>query len=151
MKRSEKSIIDRFDEAMRQLARGFHASDAGCLDGFDLTIQQFVVLQIVNHCCAPKMTDLAAELHVTLGNVTALVDRLIKLKYLRRQADSVDRRIVRVAFTAQGRALVKRAAAKKRKALDLILGHLSAADKKRLLLIMEKLAAAINQKGEVGK
>ncbi len=151
MERGEKSIIGRFAEAMRQLARGLHASDAGCLAGFDLTIQQFVVLQVVNHYSAPKMTDLAAELNVTLGNVTSLVDRLIKLRYLKRQTDPADRRVVRVSFTAQGRALVKRAEEKRKSALELMLGHLSGSDRRQLLRITEKLAAAINQERDVAK
>ncbi len=145
----ERGIIGRFDEVMRLLVKTFHASRSCCLSGFDLTIQQFTVLNLIHHLDDPRMTDLAARLNVTLGNVTALVDRLIKLKYLKRQADAADRRIVRVGLTGRGRDLVKRAEEKRRKAMELMLGHLSGADRRQLLQIMEKLAAAINQEREV--
>ena len=151
MDRQGQGIIGRFDEVVRLLVKTFHASRACCLSGFDLTIQQFTVLNIVHHLDGPKMTDLAARLNVTLGNVTALVDRLIKMNYLKRQADAADRRIVRVALTAQGRELVKRAEEKRRKAMELLLGHLSGTDKRQLLRIMEKLAAAIKQEGATVK
>ena len=146
---AEKSIIGKFDEAMHRLMRGFHASGASCLSGLDLTIQQFAVLNIIHHLDCPKMTDLAAELNVTMGNVTALIDRLIKLKYIKRQADETDRRIVRVGLTAQGKELMKKAGERKRKALELMLDKMPQADQRRMLRIMEKLVLTINQEGEI--
>jgi MarR family transcriptional regulator, organic hydroperoxide resistance regulator len=145
----EKGIIVRFDEVMHQLMRAFHASGTSCLCGLDLTIQQFAVLNIVHHQTCPKMTDLAAELNVTMGNVTALVDRLIKLKYIKRQADESDRRIVRVGLTAQGKELMKKAEEKKGKAMELMLSKIPQADKRQLLRIMGNLVSSINKEGEI--
>jgi DNA-binding MarR family transcriptional regulator len=142
---SEKGIIGRFDQVMHLLMKAFHASGASCLSGLDLTLQQFVVLNIIYHLECPKMTDLAAELNVTMGNVTALVDRLIKLKYIKRQADEADRRIVRVGLTAPGKELMKKAGERKRKAMELMLSKMSQADKHQMLRIMENLVSAINR------
>jgi DNA-binding MarR family transcriptional regulator len=144
---AEQGIIGRFAEVMRLLMKAFHASGSSSLSGLDLTIQQFAVLNIVHQLGRPKMTDLAAELNVTMGNVTALVDRLIKLKYIKRQADQADRRIVRVGLTVPGKELIKKAGERKRKALRLMLGKMPQADKRQMLRIMEKLALAINQEG----
>ena len=144
----EQGIIERFDEVMSQLMRAFHASGASCLCGLDLTIQQFALLNVIHRLACPKMTDLAAELNVTMGNVTALVDRLIKLKYIRRQADEADRRIVRVGLTVQGKELMKKAGERKRKAMELMLGKMPQADKRQMLRIMENLVSAINKEGE---
>jgi DNA-binding MarR family transcriptional regulator len=149
MNKSEQGIIGKFDDIMHLLMKTFHASEASYLSGLDLTIQQFMVLNIVHRLDHPKMTDLAAELNVTLGNVTSLADRLIKLKYIKRQADAADRRIVRVGLTALGKDLVKKAAEKKRRAMALILNKMSPDDRHQMLKIMEKLARAINQKGEI--
>jgi DNA-binding MarR family transcriptional regulator len=144
---SEKSITGRFDEVMRRLMRAFHASESSYLSGLDLTIQQFVVLNIIHHLGHPRMTVLAAELNVTMGNVTALVDRLIRLKYIKRQADTADRRIVRVGLTTQGKELMKKTGERKRKALELMLGKMSRTDKCQMLRIMEKLVLTIDQEG----
>ena len=145
---AEQSIIGRFDEVMHRLMRAFHASEPSYLSGLDLTIQQFAVLNIIHHLAGPKMTDLAAELNVTMGNVTALADRLIKLKYIKRQADRSDRRIVRVGLTGQGKELMKKAGERKRKVMRLMLGKMPQADQRRMLRIMEKLVLTINQEGE---
>ena len=145
----EKSIIGRFDEVMHQLMKAFHASGASCLSGLELTIQQFAVLNIIHHLERPKMTDLAAELNVTMGNVTALVDRLFKLEYIRRRPDRTDRRIVRVGLTAQGKELMKKAGERKRKAMELMLGKMPPADKLEMLRIMESLVSAINKEGAI--
>ena len=144
---SEKSVIGRFDEVMHRLMRAFHVSESSYLSGLDLTIQQFVVLNIIHHLGHPKMTALSDELNVTMGNVTALVDRLSRLKYIRRQADKADHRIVRVGLTTQGKELMRKTGERKRKALELMLGKMSQADKLRMLRIMEKLVLTINQEG----
>jgi len=151
VKHREQGIIDKFDELTRLVARTFHASGACCLIGFDLTIQQFMVLNIVHRLSDPKMTDLSDELNVTLGNVTALVNRLIRLKYLKRLPDATDRRIVRVCLTVQGRELVKRAEDKRHEGMELMLRNLSGKEKRQLLQIMEKLAAALKKEGEINQ
>lgn len=146
---SERGIIKKFDEITRLLMKTFHASGAAYLSGLDLTIQQFAVLNIIHHLDCPKMTELAAELNVTMGNVTALADRLIKQKYINRQADASDRRVVRVGLTARGKDLIQRAEERKRKTMELMLNKLAPADRHQLLKIMEKLVSAINK--EKGK
>jgi DNA-binding MarR family transcriptional regulator len=144
----EQGIIKKFDEVMRLLVRAFHASGASYLTGLDLTLQQFAVLNIVHHLARPKMTDLAAELNVTLGNVTSLVDRLIRLKYIRRQADKADRRIVRVGLTVQGKELFAKIEERKRRTMGLLLSKMPPADRRQMLRIMEKLVSAINKEGK---
>lgn len=56
------------------------------------------------------MGALTANLLVTGGNVTGVVDRLEREGLVTREVDAADRRVYRVALTASGRALFKQMA-----------------------------------------
>lgn len=51
----------------------------------------------------PSMKYIADELGISSPAVTAIVDRLVENGYLAREEDKNDRRIIRIALTAQGR------------------------------------------------
>ncbi|MDD5593489.1 MAG: MarR family transcriptional regulator [Candidatus Margulisbacteria bacterium] len=147
MNKNERAEVGRFDDVMQVLTKTFHS---GCsyLAGLDITIQQFIVMNLIERRAEPKMTDLADELKVTLGNMTAMADRLIKLKYIIRKADAADRRVVRVQLTHKGGELIKKAKERKRKDLELILAKISHEDRDHLFKIMEKLVVAIKKDEE---
>lgn len=152
MEETEKTIINKFDEVMQVLMKAFHASDSSSLSGLEVTIQQFIVLHLIDRKECPKMTDLAEELGVTMGNMTAMADRLIKADYIVRKDDPDDRRVVRVCLTQQGRELIKKAVDRKRKGQEMILNKLSATDRDDLFRIINKLIAAIKrEEGEKRK
>ncbi|TGE38770.1 MarR family transcriptional regulator [Desulfosporosinus fructosivorans] len=50
-----------------------------------------------------SMSDLGRLLSVSKPNVTTLVDKLVELNIVRRKFDDVDRRIVNIELTEQGR------------------------------------------------
>ena len=84
--RASQNRTDRFDSAVCDLL-GINRSDNTALDLIDR---------------AGRLTagELARELGLTTGAVTALIDRLEKLGYLRRVADPGDRRRVLLELTA---------------------------------------------------
>lgn len=83
--RASQNRTDRFDGAVCELL-GINRSDNTALDVLER---------------AGRMTagELARELGLTTGAVTALIDRLEKAGYLRRVADPTDRRRVLVELT----------------------------------------------------
>jgi len=142
-------MVDELDHLMQLIAKTSHSSGASYLSGMDITMQQFIVLKLIVEKEHPRMTDLADELGVTMGNMTTMAERLIKHGYVIRKDDPDDRRIVRVCLTATGKDLMAKASEKKRKAMEMIIGKISQEDRTALLKIMEKLALAMGQeKGE---
>lgn len=54
------------------------------------------------------MSEISREIHVINSNLTPLVDRLIKLGYLKRQPSKKDRRVVHISLTANGKKQVEK-------------------------------------------
>jgi len=74
-----------------------------------MTLPRFDVLAALH--AAPeglKMTDLSQQLMVSNGNVTGIVDRLVKDGLAERQVSETDRRAFLVQITPQGRQLMDR-------------------------------------------
>lgn len=54
------------------------------------------------------MSEISREIHVINSNLTPLVDKLIKLGYLKRQPSKKDRRVVHISLTAGGKKQVEK-------------------------------------------
>lgn len=143
--------IAEFENLLQLLAKSFHTSGPSHLGELDITFQQFMVMRFIYQKDCPKMTDLADDLKVTMGNVTTMIDRLIKQNYLIRKDDPEDRRIVRVCLTNKGKDLIKKAAEVRKKHMEIVLNKLSKEDRNSLFRIMEKLAQAIQKDREETK
>ncbi len=52
------------------------------------------------------MSEISKEIHVINSNLTPLVDKLIKLGYLKRTPSKKDRRVVHISLTASGKKQV---------------------------------------------
>jgi DNA-binding MarR family transcriptional regulator len=104
-----------------------------------VTPEQFGVLAHVLDRGSLTMSQLAAARHVALNTATSLVDRLVAAGLVERQGDPVDRRVVRVAVTGQGRTLVERLRTTRRAAMRRLLDGLGDDDVQRILAAMPAL------------
>lgn len=73
-----------------------------------LTTSQFGVLEAVWHLGPLTHGELGRKLLKSSGNVTVVIDNLSRRGLVERQRDEHDRRVSRVALTADGRALLER-------------------------------------------
>lgn len=80
------------------------------------------------------MRALAESLDVSQASATGIVDRMEQRGLVERQRGEADRRVIRVALTAQGRRLIAGMAAERRDHLARILDLLSDAELDGLLL-----------------
>ncbi len=103
----------------RSLAR--HAREAG------VSPVEFNALAFALERGGITPKDLAYELELTAGSVTALADRLEHVGYLVRERSAVDRRSVVLTCTETGVAAVMRASAGLRAAIGTVIGTLGAA------------------------
>ena len=145
-----EDFILEFEALLPQLNKFFHAGGLGDLADLDITLPQFIALNVVFHKKDPKMSDIAEFMNVTMGNVTSLMDRLIDQSYVERAHDTEDRRVVRVKLTSKGAGLMKKANDMKRKKFTMIFSNLSDSDRSDMLSMMKKLLLATNtgQEGE---
>jgi DNA-binding MarR family transcriptional regulator len=138
-------ILSEFEKLLHLAHRNLFSSGSVHLNNSDLTIQQFFTMASIYRKESPKMTDLAKELGVTMGNVTALVERLVKQGYLARSGDTEDRRVVRISLTPKGRKIVNKAKELRQKKMRYIVNKINAKDQKALARIITKLIGALQQ------
>lgn len=90
---------------------------------------------------AATMRELAARLQISGAAACSLADRLVAHGLTERRTDPADRRIVRLALTARGRALAQRHGARQRRAAAAWLSRLDDAQLATFLAALEILAA----------
>ena len=103
---AERSALD----AYIKLSRATAAVDARInrpLADADLTTSQFGVLEAVWHLGPLTHGAISRKLLKSSGNVTVVIDNLVRRGLVRRDRDETDRRISRVALTQAGRALLE--------------------------------------------
>lgn len=92
--REAQTAADLFDEACAQ-AMGINRTDARCMD-------------IIDRLGPLTPGRLAAESGLTTGAVTAVIDRLEALDYVRRSRDATDRRRIWIAITDEASLIGQR-------------------------------------------
>ena len=73
---------------------------------FYLSSPQIQLLESLNVEGPKKMSDLANELGITVGAMTALADRMHKAGIISRERSSSDRRVIHLVITEKGKELV---------------------------------------------
>lgn len=73
----------------------------------DLTIKEMHTLDAIGSIKDCKPTDVAKMLMVTLGTVTASLNRLESKGYIERQRSTKDRRVVHLYLTKKGRLVYR--------------------------------------------
>jgi len=72
-----------------------------------LTVSQFGVLEALHHLGVLNQSDLARKLLKSTGNLTTVVDNLVKQGLAERRRCTEDRRVVYIHLTGAGRSLVE--------------------------------------------
>jgi DNA-binding MarR family transcriptional regulator len=73
----------------------------------NLNMQQLNVLNIIGDTTQCTMGEIAAQSMMSLSSVTVIVDKLVKMKLVKRIRSLEDRRVVRGALTESGNKLYK--------------------------------------------
>jgi len=89
------------------------------------------------------MARARSRLLVTAGNVTGIVDRLVRLGLAERRPVPQDRRAVRVRLTARGRQIMRRIIPRHRRDVAVLLGRVPPEDLARLRDLLGNLARLI--------
>ncbi|MDF2542811.1 MAG: hypothetical protein K0S47_2529 [Herbinix sp.] len=69
----------------------------------DLSITEIHTIEAVGLYGSKTMSEVAAQLEITMGTLTTAIDKLIKKSYVERSRSNTDRRIVNVSLTKKGK------------------------------------------------
>ncbi|MFO0968181.1 MAG: MarR family transcriptional regulator [Gemmataceae bacterium] len=120
-------------------------------DRYGLTAQQYNVLRLLRAAHPAKLAtlDLGRRLISRAPDITRMIDRLEQLGLVCRERLADNRRVVHVGITSAGRTLVADMAQPLRACHRRQLGHLSAADLKRLGALLRRARAPHEEEGGV--
>jgi DNA-binding MarR family transcriptional regulator len=111
-----------------------------------LTIPQLVILEVLAERGSCKMSELAMTLDFTMSAVTALVDKMIALKLVRRERSSEDRRVVKVFLLNKGKDTVRRVSEERRDIANNLFAVLSNNERDEYLRMLRKVYGYLRQK-----
>ena len=79
----------------------------GHLQNYSLTISQFGVLEALYHLGSMQPSQLAQKVLKRSGNMTLVIDNLVKRGLVTRQRRPDDRRCIDISLTKEGEALIE--------------------------------------------
>jgi len=133
------------EKAMRLYARAVGILDTLRVQAWkqlDITVTQLRVLFILRDTAGAPAGFLAEHLRVTPPTVTGLVDRLVRMGFVRREEDPEDRRLVRNYLTERGLRVVGEVEREGRAFLSKVFDRLSPEQMNRLVASLEDLVTA---------
>lgn len=108
--KEEKVLYKKLEEAFNTVANMATVIEERTMDTKnipDLTIGELHVIETVNMYNNKPMTLIAKKMHVTVGSLTIGVNRLVQKGYLLRVRDEMDRRVILLSITQQGKKVLK--------------------------------------------
>lgn len=104
-----------------------------------LPLVQMQTMKFVQEHGQVTMKNVAEFLIITPPSATALVDNLVKLKYIHRFADKKDRRTIHLKLTATGLKILKKAVSEHSRRLQNILRKLNSREQKLFIKLLSKM------------
>ena len=139
-------VIETFEQVMLRLVWLEQKRWAQILVAHGLTVPQFLVLAAIwerqNGC---HMGELAGDMLQSSATMTGIVDRLVRMDLVHRQAVATDRRLVLIDLTERGRTVLVRVQSEKHDRLQQVLDRLPDADQRALIRL---LSAYLEANGE---
>ncbi len=111
-----------------------------------LTVPQMVILDFLMERGPCKMSELAEALNFTMSAVTAIVDKMIKTKLVKRERSAQDRRVVRVVILHKGVQAARRVKETRRSCANEMFSVLSEQEKNEYVRILRKVADNLRKK-----
>jgi DNA-binding MarR family transcriptional regulator len=109
---------------------------------WDLPVPQLRALHLIAHRKRCAMGDLAERLAVAMSTATQVADRLEQRGWIQRVDDPVDRRVVRLELTPEGRAVVEQRRQQRRAQLHEVLSRMPAEKQEALIEGLRALCEA---------
>jgi MarR family transcriptional regulator, 2-MHQ and catechol-resistance regulon repressor len=105
-----------------------------------LTVSQFAVLEILYHKGDLRISEILERALATGGNMTVVIDNLVKEDLVRRCNDPKDRRVNLISITEKGRQLVRDIFPKHLQNINEIFSVLTEEEKNNLIGLLKKLS-----------
>ncbi|MBD7910599.1 MULTISPECIES: MarR family transcriptional regulator [Clostridium] len=110
------------------------------IKGGGLTVSQFAVLEVLYHKGDLRISEIIEKILSTSGNMTVVIDNLVKEDLVRRCVDPKDRRVNLISITEKGRNLMSEIFPKHLENINEIFSTLTIEEKEQLIGLLKKLS-----------
>lgn len=104
-----------------------------------LTLGQFAVLEMLYHKGDLNVNDIIKKSLSSIGNISLVIDNLVKLSFVEKKKCKIDKRITYVSITNQGKDLMSSIFPDYLKDLKEIMSYLDNSEKEILISLLKKL------------
>jgi MarR family 2-MHQ and catechol resistance regulon transcriptional repressor len=126
--------------ALSRTTQSVHKKEHRTIKEGGLTVSQFAVLEILYHKGDLKVCEIIERALSTGGNMTVVIDNLVREDLVRRCIDPKDRRVNLISITEKGRELVSSIFPKHLENINEIFSVLEVEEKKELINLLKKLS-----------
>jgi len=117
------------------------------LDSFDkvITPPHFEIIRLLEESGSLHIAEIGERLQITRPQMTHLIDKLVEMEIVERNASTEDRRIINVALNASGKKMIKEQEIHIRKATAEMLEKLTLEDLEALSVSLKTLREIFSQ------
>lgn len=101
--------ISEIMQSLRRIFKAIQDYSHEVSEKFGITGPQLWALKTISQNESLSLSDLGKRMYLHPSTITGVIDRLEKKRYVTRVRDQVDRRVIYVQLTAEGKRLAKRA------------------------------------------
>ncbi len=126
--------------ALSRCAQHVHKLEYRTIKEGGLTVSQFAVLEVLYHKGDLRVSEILEKILATGGNMTVVIDNLVKENLVTRTIDPNDKRVNLIGLTDKGRDLISGIFPGHEQNIDRIFSILTEDEKRQLINILKKLS-----------
>jgi MarR family transcriptional regulator, 2-MHQ and catechol-resistance regulon repressor len=126
--------------ALSRATNSVHKREYKTIKEGGLTVSQFSVLEVLYHKGALRVQEIIEKTLSTGGNMTVVIENLVKDELVMRYKDPEDKRVSLVSITDKGKAIIDSIFPKHVENINEIFSTLTAEEKKNLISLLKKLS-----------
>jgi len=130
-----KSLI-----ALSRCTHSVHKREYKTIKDGRLTVSQFAVLEVLHHKGDLRVSEIIEKVLSTGGNMTVVIDNLVKDNLVKRCIDPNDKRVNLISITKEGTNLIKEIFPKHLANINEIFSVLTKDEKENLISVLKKLS-----------
>lgn len=126
--------------ALSRCTHSVHRREYTTIKEAGLTVSQFAVLEVLYHKGDLRVSEIIEKILSTGGNMTVVIENLVKENLVKRCIDSKDKRVNLISITKEGTALIEEIFPKHLENINDVFSVLTTDEKKNLINLLKKLS-----------
>jgi len=126
--------------ALSRCTQSIHKKEYKTIKEGGLTVSQFAVLELLYHKGDLRVSEIIEKILSTGGNMTVVIENLVKENLVKRCNDPKDRRVNLISITDEGKKLMSEIFPNHLENINEIFSILTAEEKTNLISLLKKLS-----------